>query len=185
MTYISDKKGYIKVDIGNKIKKSRFDISFFLDHTRLFEGREDRENILLPSKNLGSININVVPSKVQIISEEKNLNKPLKSPILEPEIKELLSRHVEFVKSNPDFYLHINVNTIVKVKNVEPGFPFFSYCNASVTLVDAENNQEFFMANVADIKGGDFGSFRTAGIRAYDQMKSKILHEFQKNLLNL
>ena len=184
-TYISDKKGYIKVDIGNKTKNSRFDISFFLDHKRLFEGEEDRENILLFSKNLGSININVVPSKAQIISEEKNLNKPLKSPILEPEIKELLSRHVEFVKSNPDFYLHINVNTVVKAKNVEPGFPFFSYCNASVSLVDAENNQEFFMANVADIKGGDFGSFRTAGIRAYDQMKSKILHELQKNLLNL
>ena len=61
----------------------------------------------------------------------------------------MLSRHVEFVKSNPDFYLHINVNTVVKAKNVEPGFPFFSYCNASVSLVDAENNQEFFVANVS------------------------------------
>ena len=157
----------------------------FLDHARLFDGEEDRENILLSSKNLGSININVVPSKVQIISEEKNLSKPLKSPILEPEVKELLSGHVEFVKSNPDFYLHINANTLVKANNVEPGFPFFSYCNASVSLIDAENNQEFFMANIADIKGGDFGSFRTAGIRAYDQMKSKILQELQKNLLNL
>jgi len=184
-TYISDEKGCIKVDIGNIIKNSRFDISFSLDHHKLFEGEEDRENIMTSSKTLGSININVVPSKVQIISKEKNLNEPLKSPILEPEVKELLSRHVEFVNSNPDFYLHINVNTVVKAKNVEPGFPFFSYCNASVSLVDAENNQEFFMANVADIKGGDFGSFRTAGIRAYDQMKSKILHELQKNLLNL
>ena len=42
-TYISDKKGYIKVDIGNKIKNSRFDISFFLDHKSLFEGEEDRK----------------------------------------------------------------------------------------------------------------------------------------------
>ena len=184
-TYISDEKGYIKVDIGNKIKNSRFEILFFLDHTMLFENEEDRENIILSSKILGSRNINVVPSKVQIISLEKNLNDPLKSPILEPEVKELFSRYVEFVKSNPDFYLHIDVNTIVKVENVEPGFPFFSYCNASVSLVDAENNQEFFVVNLADIKGGDFSSFRTAGIRAYDQMKIKILHELQKNLLNL
>ena len=184
-TYMSDEKGYIKVDIGNKIKNSRFEILFFLDHTMLFEKEEDRENIILSSKILGSKNINVVPSKVQIISLEKNLNDPLKSPILEPEVKELFSRYVEFVKSNPDFYLHIDVNTIVKAENVEPGFPFFSYCNASVSLVDAENNQEFFVVNLADIKGGDFSSFRTAGIRAYDQMKSKILHELQKNLLNL
>ena len=183
-TFISDEKGYIKVDIGNKIRNSRFEILFFLDHTMLFE-EEDRENIILSSKILGSKNINVVPSKVQIISLEKNLNDPLKSPILEPEVKELFSRYVEFVKSNPDFYLHIDVNTIVKAENVEPGFPFFSYCNASVSLVDAENNQEFFVVNLADIKGGDFGSFKTAGIRAYDQMKGKIVQELKTKLLNL
>ena len=48
-----------------------------------------------------------------------------------------------------------------------------------------ENNQEFFVANVTDIKGGDFGSQRIAGIRAYDQMKSAIVEQLEKKLFNL
>ena len=41
------------------------------------------------------------------------------------------------------------------------------------------------MANLTDIKGGDFGSQRIAGIRAYDQMKSAIVKELEKKLFNL
>ena len=109
----------------------------------------------------------------------------MSTPILEPVIKEMFSEYVEFVSSNPDFHLKINANTIVKSQTVESGFPFFSYGNASVSFVDAENDQEFFVSNIADIKGGDFGSQRTAGLRAYDQMKNTIIQELRKNLLGL
>ena len=71
----------------------------------------------------------------------------------------------------------------MKSQIVDLGFPFFSYGNASVTLVDSENNQEFFVTNLTDVKGGDFGSQRTAGIRAYDQLKKSIVQELRKNLL--
>ena len=47
------------------------DILFSLDYTKLFENKEKQKNILITSNNLGSIHINVVPSKVQIKSKEK------------------------------------------------------------------------------------------------------------------
>ena len=184
-TYFSDKKGHIELDIGNRVEKSMLDILFSLDYTKLFENKEKQKNILITSNNLGSIHINVVPSKVQIKSKEKNLNKLMQNPIIEPVIKEMLNGHVEFVNIKPDFYLHIESNTLVKAKKVEPGFPFFSYGSATIRFIDAENNQEFFVANVTDIKGGDFGSQRIAGIRAYDQMKSAIVKELEKKLFNL
>ena len=184
-TLISDRKGIIEFDLGTINEKSIFQVLFSLDYSKLFEDPNDAKNILSHLKNFGSIKIGVVPSKVLITSKEKNLNKLMKSPILEPVIKEMFSEYVEFVSSNPDFYLKINANTIVKSQTVEPGFPFFSYGNASVSLVDAENDQEFFVSNIADIKGGDFGSQRTAGIRAYDQMKNTIIQELRKNLLDL
>ena len=56
------------------------DILFSLDYTKLFENKEKQKNILLTSNNLGSIHINVVPSKVQIKSKEKNLNKLIAKP---------------------------------------------------------------------------------------------------------
>ena len=109
----------------------------------------------------------------------------MSSPILEPVIKELLSDYVEFVNNKPDFYINIDANTLVKSQIVESGFPFFSYGNASVTFVDIENDQEFFVSNLSDVKGGDFGSQRTAGIRAYDQMKKPIVQELRENLLGI
>ena len=42
-------------------------------------------------------------------------------------------------------------------------------------------NSEY--VELSDVKGGDFGSQRTAGIRAYDQMKKSIVQELRKNLL--
>ena len=74
---------------------------------------------------------------------------------------------------------------MVKSQIVESGFPFFSYGNASVTFSDSENNQEFFVSNLSDVKGGDFGSQRTAGIRAYDKMKKSIVQELRENLLGI
>ena len=129
--------------------------------------------------------IKVIPSRVMIRSEEKNLNKVMTSPILEPVIKELLSDYVEFVNNKPDFYINIDANTLVKSQIVESGYPFFSYGNASVTFVDFENDREFFVSTLSDVKGGDFGSQRTAGIRAYDQMKVEIIQELQEILFGV
>ena len=40
----------------------------------------------------------------------------MQNPIIEPVIKEMLNGHVEFVNIKPDFYLHIESNTLVKAK---------------------------------------------------------------------
>ena len=184
-TSLSDRNGVLKYDIGTINEKSISQIFFSLDYSKVFDDPEDAKNLLTYLKNLGSLKITVFPSRVLINSQEKNLNKLMKSPILEPIVKEMFSDYVEFVNSKPDFYINIDANTLVKSETVEPGFPFFSYGIASVTLVDSKNNQEFFVSNLTDVKGGDFGSQRTAGIRAYDQMKKSIVQELSKNLLDV
>ena len=184
-TFISDEKGNIEFDIGTVNEKSIFQILFSLDYSKLFDDPQDAKNTLTNLKNFGSLKITVVPSRVLVTSKEKNLNNLMKRPILEPIIKEMFSEYVEFVNKKPDFYINIDSNTLAKSQTVEPGFPFFSYGNASVSLIDAENDQEFFVSNLADVKGGDFGSQRIAGIRAYDQMKNAIIQELRKNLLDI
>ena len=184
-TLFSDKKGAIEYDIGSIYKKLISQILFSIDYAKIFDDLKETKNLLTHLKDFGSFKITAVPSRVIISSKEKNLNKLMTSPVLEPIIKEMLSDYVEFVNNKPDFYINIDANTMVKSKIVEPGFPFFSYGNASVTFVDSENNQEFFVSNLSDVKGGDFGSQRTAGIRAYDQMKKSIVQELRENLLGI
>ena len=181
----SDKKGVVKYDIGTIYKKSISQILFSIDYGKIFDDPKDAKNVLTHLKDFGSFKIAAVPSKVIISSKERNLNKVMTSPVLEPVIKEMLSDYVEFVNNEPDFYINIDANTLVKSKIVESGFPFFSYGNASVTFVDSENDQEFFVSNLSDVKGGDFGSQRTAGIRAYDQMKKSVVQELLENLLGI
>ncbi len=182
-TFFSDRKGVIKYDIGTIYEKSTSQILFSVDYSKIFDDPENAKNILNHLKDFGSVKITVVPSRVLIRSKEKNLNKLMTSPILEPVIKEMFSDYVEYVNNKPDFYLYIDANTLVKSQAVDPGFPFFSYGNATVTFVDSNNDQEFFVSNLTDVKGGDFGSQRTAGIRAYDQMKKTIIQELRENLL--
>ena len=184
-TFFSDKKGSIEYDIGTINKKSISQILFSIDYAKIFDDPKDAKNILTPLKDFGSLTIEAIPSRVIIYSKEKNLNKVMTSPILEPVIKEMLGDYVVFVNDKPDFYVNIDANTLVKSKIVDSGFPFFSYGNASVTFVDSKNDQEFFVNNLSDVKGGDFGSQRTAGIRAYDQMKKSIVQELRKNLLDM
>ena len=181
-TLISDRKGKIEYGLHNFNQRSTFQANFSLDHQALVDDLEDVQNILKLNKNIGSLKIDVVPAKVLLTTNEKNLNKLMRNSILEPAIKEVLSGHVEFVNEEPDFYVKIDANTTVKTKSVEKGFPFFSYGNVSISFVDAVNDHEFFNANLSNIKGGDFGSQRTAGIRAYDQMKLEIVQEIQESL---
>ena len=183
VTFFSDRKGTIEFDIGTLNEKSTSQILFSIDYAKIFDDPNDAKNILTHSKDFGSLKLEVIPSRVIIYSKERNLNKFMNSRILEPVIKEMLSGYVEFVNNEPDFHINIDANTLVKSHIVEPGFPFFSYGNASVTFVDSENDQEFFVTNLSDVKGGDFGSQRTAGIRAYDQMKKSIAQELRENLL--
>lgn len=185
VTFFSDRKGTIEFDIGTLYEKSTSQILYSIDYAKIFDDPNDAKNILTHSKDFGSLNIEVIPSRVIIYSKERNLNKFMNSRILEPVIKEMLSGYVEFVNNKPDFHINIDANTLVKSHIVEPGFPFFSYGNASVTFVDSENDQEFFVTNLSDVKGGDFGSQRTAGIRAYDQMKKSIAQELRENLLGM
>tara|TARA_X000000950_G_scaffold140387_1_gene174233 strand:+ start:436 stop:1746 length:1311 start_codon:yes stop_codon:yes gene_type:complete len=184
-TFFSDKKGSIEYDIGTINKKSISQILFSVAYAKIVDDPNYAKNILTHSKDFESLKIEVIPSKVIIYSKEKNLNKLMTNRILEPVIKEMLSGYVEFVNNKPDFHINIDANTLAKSQIVEPGFPFFSYGNASVTFVESENDQEFFVSILSDVKGGDFGSQRAAGIRAYDQMKKSITQELRENLLGM
>ena len=181
-TLISDREGMIEYELDNYNEKSTFQVKFLLDHSTLIDDIEGVENILNPNKNIVSLKVNVIPAKVLLNANEKNLNKLMKNSILEPVIKDLLSGYVEFVEKKPDFYVNINSNTTVKTKSAEEGFPFFSYGDASISFKDAIDDNEFFNTSISNIKGGDFGSQRTAGIRAYDKMKPEIVRKLQDSL---
>ena len=49
---------------------------------------------------------------------------------------------------------------------------------------DAKTDEEFFSSHISNVKGGDFGSQQTAGIRAYEIMAKQIVKELDEQLLN-
>jgi len=123
-----------------------------------------------------------VPAKVSIKSTEKNLNKIMKRKILEPSVKGLFNKQLEFVIDNPDFYIVIDANTIKKSEKIGENYPYFTFGNATVSFQDAKTNEEFLNFIIDDIKGADFGSQRIAGIRAYEKMEVELLNKFQKTI---
>ena len=185
ITFSSDKHGLIEYGLDSFIEPSSFQIKLELDHEELMTELDDISNRLKPNRKINSISIDIIPSKVLIISNEKNLNKPLQNSLIAPAIKESLSMFVEFVDENPDFHIIIDVNTVEKSKPIEKGFPFFTYGNASVIFKDMKSNEEFFNIRISNIKGGDFGSQRAAGLRAYDKMVVKLIEDLEKRLFDV
>ena len=133
---------------------------------------------------VNSVRVEVVPAKVKIVSSEKNLGRSLQNPILTPAIKSAFSKKVEFVNQNPEMIIKIESNTNKKSEKAGKNFPFFTYGNASVIFQDAKTDEEFFSSHISNVKGGDFGSQQTAGIRTYEIMAKQIVKELDEQLLN-
>ena len=180
VTLMSKKNGRIDYKFKGLTLASSFDILFQLDHKKVFKELSLIKEILPMNKNVFSITMHIVPSRVSIKSFEKNLNKPMKRKMLEPVIKKIFNNKLEFVIENPDFYIIIESNTIQKADRVGNNYPYFVYGNAIINFKDSKTNEEFFTYVISDVKGADFGSQMVAGIRSYEKMEVELLNGLEK-----
>ncbi len=119
--------------------------------------------------------------KVYVETEEKNLNKNLTIPFLEPRIKQILTdKHYEFSpdKANSDLYIKIEANT-------RPGPNsygiFFSYIDATISVIDLGSNHEVYKNKFTTIKGAG-QNFELAGMKAFEMLSKKVKNELLKEL---
>ena len=180
VTLMSKKNGRIDYKFKGLTLPSSFDILFQLDHKKVYKNISLIKEILPMNKNVFSITMHIVPSRVSIKSFEKNLNKPMKRKMLEPVIKKIFNNKLEFVIENPDFYIIIESNTIQKADRIGNNYPYFVYGNAKINFKDSKTNEEFFTYVISDIKGADFGSQMVAGIRSYEKMEVELLNGLER-----
>ena len=183
-TIYSDSDGLVRYNMSSFPYTTSLNIQFQLNLDEIFKSLNTKENVLSLNSKISSVIINVTPARAVIESLEKNLNKTLNEPIIMIAIKESLNNKVEFVKTRPDLLIKIDANTSKRSDRVADNFPYFSYGNASVKFEDAKTNEIFFTASISDIKGADFGSQQTAGIRSYEKMAISLVSELEKELFN-
>ena len=180
VTLMSKKNGRINYKFKGLTLASSFDILFQLDQKKVFKDLGLIKEILPMNKNVFSITMHIVPSRVSIKSFEKNLDKPMKRKMLEPVIKKIFNNKLEFVIENPDFYIIIESNTIQKADRIGNNYPYFVYGNAKINFKDSKTNEEFFTYVISDVKGADFGSQMVAGIRSYEKMEVELLSRLEE-----
>jgi len=179
-TLYSDSDGLVRYNLPSFAYVTSLNIQFQLNLDEIFKDLNTKKNVLSLNSKINSVIINVTPATAFIESLEKNLNKTLNEPIIMIAIKESLNNKVEFVNTRPDLLIKIDANTSKRSDRVADNFPYFSYGNASVKFEDAKTNEIFFTASISDIKGADFGSLQTAGIRSYEKMAISLVSELEK-----
>ncbi|MBT3945760.1 MAG: LPP20 family lipoprotein [Candidatus Marinimicrobia bacterium] len=180
----SDRLGKITYDIPVQSMESSFSIKYELDDQELFKDLSYQNDILPMNSKSNSIHVDVVKARVSIESSEKNLGRPLNHPMIAPAIKDAFTSRVEFVKGNSDMIIKIESDTYKKSDRNGKNYPYFTYGNASITFKDSQTGEDFFSSHISNIKGGDFGSQSTAGIRAYEKMVNQIVIELENQLLS-
>ena len=183
-TVYSNSKGLIQHDLETSSLASSYDVKFKLDQESLYKDFDDHDHRLHMKTRSHSITVNVVPVNATLISSEKNINRIMDQPMIGPALKEYFNRKMEFVTNDPDLIINIEANTAQRSKRMGSNFPYFVFGNAIITFMDAKTNKEFFSAEVSNIKGGDFGSQQTAGIRAYDAMVEQLISQLDTSVFN-
>ena len=176
-TVYSNSKGLIQHDLETSSMASSYDVRYKLDQGSLYKDLDDNDHRLNMKSRSHSTTVNVVPANATLISSEKNINRIMDQPMIGPALKEYFNRKMEFVTNDPDLIINIESNTAQRSKRMGSNFPYFVFGDAIITFKDANTNKEFFTAKVSNIKGGDFGSQQTAGIRAYDAMVEQLMSQ--------
>tara|TARA_B110000444_G_scaffold149461_1_gene139787 strand:+ start:2004 stop:3332 length:1329 start_codon:yes stop_codon:yes gene_type:complete len=179
---ISDSKGIAQFSLPQMTSPYIFTANYQLDIKKLFEQNMPLNQILPSNPKVSTISIKVRRAKGIIRSSEMNLNKPIDNLILKPAIKRFFKDNVDFVLDEPEIQILIESNTIKKANRVDENFPYFMYGNASVSLQNMATKEEFFNSSISGVKGADFNSQYTAGIRSYDAMTKQIVSQLQDEL---
>ena len=175
----SDEKGIVRKDIKPIFNPGSFEIKFQLDKESIWS--TDNQGLEF-DPSLYSINVNVLPANVSIISSEKNIGKLMEQNIIEPFLKKMLNTRLEYVDDNPDFVITVESDTEERSKRISDKFPYFVFGKAIITFKEISDDKEFFSTQVSNIKGGDFDSREIAGLRSYDKMIKEIMSQLEKSL---
>ena len=182
-TLYSNSRGLIEHDLETSSLASSYDVRFKLDQESLYKDFDHSDHRLDMKPRTHSITVNVIPAHATLISSEKNINRIMDQPIIGPALKEHFNRKMEFVNNDPDLIINIEANTAQKSKRMGANFPYFVFGNAVISFKDATTNVEFFSTEVSNIKGGDFASQQTAGIRAYDAMAKQLISQLETSFI--
>ena len=179
-TIYSNSMGLIELDLETSSMASSYDIRFELDEESLYKDFDFSDHRLKMRSRMHSITVNVIPAKATLISSEKNINRKMDQLIIGSALKEYFNRKIEFVENDSDFIIYIEGNTAQKSQRMGDNFPYFVFGNATISFKDATSNVEFFSTEVSNIKGADFSSQHTAGIRAYDAMTEQLITNLEE-----
>ncbi|MEM1137177.1 MAG: hypothetical protein AAGI07_15165, partial [Bacteroidota bacterium] len=119
-----------------------------------------------------------------ISTSETNMGRQLTIPFIEPSLKELLSNNgFAFTgdMSQADFSVDIKANA--RSGNSYEGL-FFSFADATVSVIDLSSGMEVYKGSFKDIKGGSV-NYERAGIAALKkiakQVSTEMLSELKKS----
>jgi hypothetical protein len=116
---------------------------------------------------------------VYVKSKETNFAQPVK--LFEPKLKAALSQRGCSYTDNPgkaDWLLTIDAATR---KGSEVEGIYFSYLDATISLIEQRTGKEIYNNNFTDLKGGGL-NYETAGRKAYDASLQHITDEIMRNL---
>ena len=102
--------------------------------------------------------------------------RPVDIKVIEPELKNVLAdKGYQFIDYKTDADFEIFVNAATTAGNTYQGI-YFSYVNATMSIIDVSTGLEVLKTSVEQIKGGSSNS-KKAGIKALnlasDQLKEK------------
>lgn len=118
--------------------------------------------------------IKVAPLTVCVISSEKmHYNNPLDVNILEPVLKDVLAAK-GFAFTDDQAKADLMVNIVAKARNGSnmQGI-YFSFVDATVSVIDMASGRETFKKSISSIKGGG-ADFERAAIKAYEETAKEI-----------
>lgn len=179
----TDNEGKGKFLIPRLIYPQIYNVFYHVDVEALYEDYSNSDLVIFNDFKESSISFEYKKAKAIIISEEKNLNKPLTDKIIEPAIKSTLKDNIDFVTEDADILIKAVSNTIKKAERVNENYPYFTYGNVSVSIQNLSNDKQFFNSSYSNIKGADFSSIEIAGIRSYDALSDIIVKDLKSQLI--
>ena len=149
-----------------------------LDTSSSFYARVINNNPVLPAK----FEVELIPLIYFVESNEIVDNKPVEVNIIDPALKNILAEQgYQFVNQAADADFVIQVNAATTAGNTYNGI-YFSYVDATMSIIDAVTGLEKFKTSVEQVKGGGSNS-QKAGMKAL-KLASVQLKEELLNFLN-
>ena len=149
-----------------------------LDTSSSFYAKVINNNPVLPAK----FEVELIPLIYFVESNEIVDNKSVEVNIIDPALKNLLAEQgYQFVSQAADADFVIQVNAVTTAGNTYNGI-YFSYVDATMSIIDAVTGLEKYKTSVEQVKGGGSNS-QKAGMKAL-KLASEQLKEELLNFLN-